>query len=67
MNSHVGVASCNDTRFVASADTFDNASHHTHYIYGFPSQKLMSIVNSLNFDATSNMQHVNPCSLAISS
>jgi hypothetical protein len=67
INSHVGVDSCNDTRFVTSADTFDNASPHTHHIYGFHGQKPMSIVNYLSFDATSNMQHVNPCSSAISS
>jgi hypothetical protein len=35
INSHVGVASCNDTKYVASADTFDNASHHTHHIYEY--------------------------------
>jgi hypothetical protein len=27
----------------------------------------MSTINSLSFDATSNMQHINPCSSAISS
>jgi hypothetical protein len=25
MSSHIGVARCNDTRYVASADSFDNA------------------------------------------
>jgi hypothetical protein len=67
MNSHVGVASHNDTRYVALANTFDNDSHHTHHNYGYHGQELMSTVNSLNFDATSNIQHVNPCSSAISS
>jgi hypothetical protein len=28
MNSHVDVASHNHTRYVASANTFDNAPHH---------------------------------------
>jgi hypothetical protein len=67
MISHVGVASHNDTRYVLSANIFDNASHHTHHNYGYHGQEPMSIVNSLNFDATSNMQHVNPYSSAISS
>jgi hypothetical protein len=67
ISSHVGVASCNDTKYVASADTFDNASHHTHHIYGYHGQESMSTLNSLNFDATSNIQHVNPYSSAISS
>jgi hypothetical protein len=38
--------------------------HHNHEYYG---QEPMPIVNSLNFDATSNIQHVNPCLSAISS
>jgi hypothetical protein len=67
ISSHVGVASCNDTRYVASADTFDNVPHHTHNNYGYHGQEPMSTMNSLSFDATSNMQHVNPCSSAISS
>jgi hypothetical protein len=67
MNSHVGVASCNDTRYVVSADIFDNVPHHTHHNYGYCGQKPMSIVNSLSFDATSNIQHVNSCLSAISS
>jgi hypothetical protein len=56
MSSHVGVASCNDTTYVASADSFDNASHHTHHNYGYCGQDPMSIVTSLSFDATSNIQ-----------
>jgi hypothetical protein len=39
ISSHVGVASCNDTKYVASADTFDNASHHTHHIYDVYDEK----------------------------
>jgi hypothetical protein len=62
MSSHVGVASCNDTRYVASTDTFDNAFHHTHHNYGYYGQEPMSIVTSSSFDATSNIQHVNPYS-----
>ena len=31
MSSHIGVASCNDSGYVASADTFDNAPHYTHH------------------------------------
>ena len=27
LSSHVGVVGCNDTRYVASADSFDNAPH----------------------------------------
>jgi hypothetical protein len=67
ISSHVDVANCNDTRYVASADTFDNVPHHTHNNYGYHSQEPMLTMNSLSFDATSNMQHVNPCSSAISS
>jgi hypothetical protein len=67
MSSYVGVASCNDTRYVASADSFDNASHHTHHNYGYCGQEPMSIITSLSFDATSNIQHVNPYSSTISS
>jgi hypothetical protein len=51
ISSHIGVASCNDTRYVASADTFDNVPHHTHNNNGYHGQE----------------QHVNPCSSAISS
>jgi hypothetical protein len=67
ISSHVGVASCNDTRYVASADTFDNVPYHTHNNYRYHGQELMSTINPLSFDATSNMQHVNSCSSAISS
>jgi hypothetical protein len=67
LSSHVGVANCNDIRYVVSADTFDIASYHTHHSYGYHGQELMSTMNSLNFDTTSNIQHINPYSLAISS
>jgi hypothetical protein len=67
ISSHVGVASCNDTRYVASADTFDNASHHTPNNYGYHGQEPLHVVNYLSFDATSNIKHVNPYSSAISS
>ena len=67
MNSHVGVASHNDTRYVASANTFVNTPHHTHHNYEYYAQEPMSTVNSSNFDATSNVQHVNRYSSAISS
>jgi hypothetical protein len=60
MSCHVGVASCNDTRYVASTDSFDNASNHTHHNYEYYGQEPMSIINSSNFDATSNLQHENP-------
>jgi hypothetical protein len=55
MNSHVDVASHNYTRYVESANTFHNASHHTHRNYGYYGQKLMHVVNSSSFDATSNI------------
>jgi hypothetical protein len=67
MNSHVGVASHNDTRYVALANILVSAPHHTHNNYGYYGQEPMSIVNSLSFDATSNIQHVNLYSSAISS
>ena len=58
MSSHVDVTGHSDTRYVASADSFN---------YGYYGQEPMSIVNSSSFDATSNMRHVNPNSSAISS
>ena len=67
MSPHVDVASHNDTKYVASADTFVNAPHHTHHSYGYYGQEPMHVVNSLSFDATSNKQYVNRYSLAISS
>ena len=67
MNSHVDVASHNNTRYVASTATFDNPPHYTHHNYGYCGEEPMSIVNSSNFDTTSNIQHVNPCLPAISS
>jgi hypothetical protein len=67
MSSHVGVANYNDTRYVASADTFGNAPHHMHHNYRYYGQEPMSIVNSSSFDATSNIQHINLYSSAISS
>jgi hypothetical protein len=35
MRSHIGVASCNDTRYITSANLFSNAFHHTHHNYGY--------------------------------
>ena len=67
MSSHVDVASHNDTRYVASAHTFVNAPHHTHHSYGYYGQEPMHVVNPLSFVATSNIQHVNRYSSAISS
>jgi len=66
MNSHVDVASHNNTKYVASTATFDNAPHNTHHNYGCYGQEPMSIVNSSDFGTTSNIQHVNPCLSAIS-
>ena len=67
INSHIDVASHDDTRYVASANTIINAPHHTHHNYEYYGQEPMSIVNSSSFDATSNIQHVNLYSSAISS
>jgi hypothetical protein len=67
MNSHVDVASHNHTKYVASANTFDNAPHHMHHNHGYYGQEPMSTLNSLSFNATSNIQHVNPYSSAMSS
>jgi hypothetical protein len=44
MNSRVDVASHNHTRYVASANTFVNPSHHTHHNYGNYGQQPMPIV-----------------------
>ena len=67
MSSHVDVASHNHTTYVASANTFVNHPHYTQHNYGYYGQELMSTMNSLHFDATSNIQHVNPYSSAMSS
>ena len=67
MNSHVGVASYNDTKYVTSASTFDIVPHYTHHNYKYYGQEPMSTVNSLSFNATSNIQHVNLYLSAISS
>ena len=66
LSSHVGVASCNDTRYVTSANTFVNAPHHTHN-YEYYGQNPIHVVNSSSFDATSYIQHVNCYSWAINS
>ena len=50
-----------------SANTFVNSPHNTHHDYEYYGQEPMSIVNSSSFDSTSNIQHVNPYSSAISS
>ena len=55
MSSHVGVASCNDTRYLTSANTFVNSPHNTHHDYEYYGQEPMWIVNSLSFDGTSNV------------
>ena len=57
MNSHVGVASYNDTRYVTSANTF--IKYHD--------QEPMLAGNFLSFDSSSNIQHINPYSSAVSS
>jgi hypothetical protein len=67
MNSHVDVASNNRTRYVASANTFDNAPHHMHHNHRYYGQEPMSTLNSLSFNNTINILHVNPYSSAISS
>jgi hypothetical protein len=54
--SHVGVASHNNSIYVASTNA-----------YGYHDQELMSILNSLGFNATSNIQYAYPYSSAISS
>ena len=41
MSSHVGVASCNNTRYVTSANTFVNAPHNTHHDYEYYGQEPM--------------------------
>ena len=66
MSSYVGIANCNDTIYVTLSNTFVNAPHNTHHDYEYYGQEPMSI-NSSSFDATSNIQHVNPYSSAISS
>jgi hypothetical protein len=53
----IGVASYDNPRYVASANTFDE----------YYDQELMCAKNSLIFNSCSNIQHVNPYSSAISS
>ena len=60
MNSHVGVASYNSNRYVASANDFDNGPRHTHP--GYYGQEPVSTMNSLSFNFTSNIQHAYPYS-----
>ena len=67
MNSHVDVASHNDTRQVGSANTFFSAPHYTHHNSRYYGQESMSIANSLSFNVTSNIQHAYPYSSVTSS
>jgi hypothetical protein len=55
MNSHVGVASYNSNRYIASTNAFDNGPHHMHP--GYYGQEPMSTMNSSNFNFTNNIQH----------
>jgi hypothetical protein len=57
INSHVGVASYDNPRYVASANTFDE----------YYDQEPMCAENSLSYNSSSNIQHVNPYSSSISS
>jgi hypothetical protein len=57
MNSHVGVASYNNSRYVASANIFDE----------YHDQEPMFAENSLSLNSSGNIQHVNPYSSAVSS
>ena len=41
INSHVDVASHNDTRYVTSANNFVNTPHHTHHNYEYYGQEPM--------------------------
>jgi hypothetical protein len=66
MNSHVGVATHNDSRYVASANYYvDNGPHHT--LPGYYGQESMSTINSSSFNFTSNIHHVYSYSSAINS
>jgi hypothetical protein len=57
INSHVGVASYDNPRYVASPNTFDE----------YYDQEPMCAENSLSYNSSSNIQHVNPYSSAINS
>jgi hypothetical protein len=57
INSHVSIASYDNPRYVASANIFDE-------YYG---QEPMCAENSLSYNSSSNVQHVNPYPSAISS
>ena len=58
MNSHVGVASHNDSRYVASANIYVvNDLHYTHHNSAHHVRKPKSTTNSLSFNATSNIRH----------
>ena len=66
MNSHVGVASHNSNRHVASANYYvNNDPHHAHP--GYYGEEPMSTLNSSSSNFTSNIQHAYPYSSAISS
>lgn len=46
MNSHIGVASHNDSRYVASADTYVvNVLHHTNHNSGYYAEEPMSTMH----------------------
>lgn len=58
MNSHIGVVSHNDGRYTASANTYvAHVHHHTYHNSRYHAEKPRSIMNSLNFNAASNIQH----------
>jgi hypothetical protein len=58
MNSHVDFASHNNIRYFALNNYYvDNILHHMHHNVGYYVQELLSTINYLGFNATSNIQH----------
>jgi hypothetical protein len=64
VNSYIDVAGDNGNRYVPPVNAYANNSLH-HINHGHHGQEPLSTVNSLSFDATSNIQHVNPYSLTV--
>ena len=62
MNSHVDIARHSDSRYVALASHYsDNAFNCANYNSENYMQKLMSNMNALNFNISSNIQHEPRC------
>lgn len=67
MNSHIDVTGRNNSRSIVSANYNVDGLHHIHLNTRYYDQQPMSTMNSLGFNATSDVQHTYPYSSAINS